>query len=517
MWLEAGWRALAADPQWQSALVLSLATGLASTLLSLFFSLWILSRVFATPAWQASVRTLPAMLALPHAAFALGMLALLAPTGWLMRFAALLADWHEPPAWPTVQDPWGVSLMLVLVLKETPFLLWICASQLQRDDTGPTLMRELQVAHTFGHSRASAWWRIAVPQLLPRLKWPLLAVLAYALTVVDVAQIIGPGSPPTLSVLAWQWLQSPDAAQIDQGTAAAWLLTFCLAVIAGLCRLTARQWPPAIRHWWTRGVVRAHAPIYAGHTRHDGLAMVLLGLPYAAVVLALLLGSFTGVWRFPELWPQILTLEAWSSVRTSPTTLQDTLSLGLASAAISLVWAVAWLELLPLKWDTRLRPLVYLPLILPAVLWVVGMQRLALHLGLENRWLGVMLTHSVAVLPYTLIALSPAYQGFDLRLWHTASSLGHGRWPFLLRVKWPLLRATLWSAFAVGFAVSVAQYLPTLYVGGGRISTVTTEAVTLASGGQRSLSAAFAWLQWTLPALAFTLAAWLGRPRWRTA
>jgi putative thiamine transport system permease protein len=32
----------------------------------------------------------------------------------------------------------------------------------------------------------------------------------------------------------------------------------------------------------------------------------------------------------------------------------------------------------------------------------------------------------------------------------------------------------------VGFAVSVAQYLPTLFVGAGRFNTVTTEAVTLA-------------------------------------
>ena len=62
-------------------------------------------------------------------------------------------------------------------------------------------------------------------------------------------------------------------------------------------------------------------------------------------------------------------------------------------------------------------------------------------------------------------------------------------------------------------AVSVAQYLPTLYVGEGRFSTVTTEAVTLASGGQRSLVAAYAWLQWLIPVLGFSLAAWLGKPR----
>jgi len=69
------------------------------------------------------------------------------------------------------------------------------------------------------------------------------------------------------------------------------------------------------------------------------------------------------------------------------------------------------------------------------------------------------------------------------------------------------------SAWAVGFAVSVAQYLPTLFVGAGRFNTVTTEAVTLAAGAQRSLTSAYAWLQWMLPVAGFVLAAWAGRPR----
>jgi putative thiamine transport system permease protein len=111
------------------------------------------------------------------------------------------------------------------------------------------------------------------------------------------------------------------------------------------------------------------------------------------------------------------------------------------------------------------------------------------------------------------MALGGAYSGFDVRLHQIAASLGHGRWVFLTRIKWPLLRAALGASFAVGFAVSVAQYLPTLYVGAGRFTTVTTEAVNLAAGAQRSLTAAYAWLQWLLPVLVFGVAAQLGRAR----
>jgi putative thiamine transport system permease protein len=69
---------------------------------------------------------------------------------------------------------------------------------------------------------------------------------------------------------------------------------------------------------------------------------------------------------------------------------------------------------------------------------------------------------------------------------------------------------------AVGFAVSVAQYLPTQFIGAGRYASVTTEAVTLASGGQRHTAAAFALLQALLPLLGFAAAAAVARVQHRT-
>lgn len=70
---------------------------------------------------------------------------------------------------------------------------------------------------------------------------------------------------------------------------------------------------------------------------------------------------------------------------------------------------------------------------------------------------------------------------------------------------------------AVGFAVSIAQYLPTLFAGGGRFVTVTTEAVALSSGGSRQTLAVQALLQIILPLSAFFIAAlipvWLTRNR----
>lgn len=501
------WAGLRADLQWPRALAMTLWTGVAATALSVALTAWLLAGSFPGPLWQRSVRVLSPMLAVPHAAFAIGLAFLIAPSGWLLR---LLSPWatgfEAPPPWPTTQDPWGLGLIAVLVAKEVPFLLWAAASQLQRADTATRLARELDAARSMGYTRQAAWWRVLWPQLWPRLNGPLIAVLAYSLTVVDMALVIGPTSPPTLAVLAWQWLLDADPGLNAQGAAAAWLLA-ALVGLAALAVQALTRW----LHWrqrWVRGTRGRPGPAQPRTWNLWPLAGA-----YGAVLAALAVGSVSGVWPFPQFWPVSFSLQGWESVGASARTLWVTLALATASSATALLWAVAWLECAPAAWDARLRRLVYLPLLLPSVLWVVGLHRLSLAWGIDARWPGLWLAHSLAAAPYVLIALSPAYQGFDARYAQIAASLRKGHWAFLLRVKWPLLKAALLAALAVGFAVSVAQFLPTLFVGAGRFDTVTTEAVTLASGAQRSLTAAYAWLQWLLPALVFAAAAWAGRPR----
>lgn len=504
------WRALADDKQTWPALALGLWSGLASTLLAAGLTAWLLRHSFGSPAWARMVRVLPAMLAVPHAAFAIGFALLIAPSGWLLRAVSPWASGlTEPPPWPTTQDPWALGLIAVLAAKEVPFLLWAAASHLQRPEVAQRLERELQVARSMGYCPGSAWWRVAWPQLRPRLRWPMLAVLAYSVTVVDLALVIGPSSPPTLAVLAWTWLLDADPATNAQGAAAAWLLAVALAIACAIAWVALAA--PGWRARWCnghRGVAPGAGAVLAGR---PGLGVLVA--TYLAVMLALATGSIFGVWPFPLLMPLALTFDAWVSVWNSAGTITSTLTLALASGATALAWSVAWLESAPPAWDHWLRRLVYLPLVLPSVLWVLGMHATMLVLGLDASWSGLWLAHSLACVPYVLITLSPAYTGFDPRYRQVSASLGHGLARFLLAVKWPLLRAALASALAVGAAVSVAQYLPTLFIGAGRFNTVTTEAVTLASGAQRSLTSAYAWLQWLLPVVGFLLAAWAGRPR----
>ncbi len=501
------WARLFDDPALLPALALSVWVGAAATLLSLALALLIVTHLHGTPIWASIERALGALLAVPHAAFAVGFALLLMPSGLLLRLVASLMGWDSPPDLSTVHDPLGLALIAGLVCKELPFLLWSIAALLRPVAQSAQLRLQLQAAQAMGYAPASVWWRVLWPQLLPRLALPLLAVWAYGASVVDMALVLGPTQPPTLAQLAWVWLLDADAASNAQGAAAALLVALVVAAGALLAMAALRLLRPALRARQVRGD-RPSAP------RATALVPPLLGalaLVYALVLAMLAFVSVASVWAFPSLWPQTVSFDAWQAVAGSLPVLARTSGLALASALTGVLLAVAWMETTPASWDRRAAPLVFATMLVPGVLLVAGIYQLMLSLRLDGSLAGLWLAHSLFTAPYALVALAPAYRGFDGRYEQTARALGRSRAAFLVRIKWPMLLAPVASALAVGFAVSVAQYLSTQFVGAGRHATVTTEALTLASGGQRTLLAAYALLQALLPALAFAAAWWLGR------
>jgi putative thiamine transport system permease protein len=110
------------------------------------------------------------------------------------------------------------------------------------------------------------------------------------------------------------------------------------------------------------------------------------------------------------------------------------------------------------------------------------------------------------VFPYLLLALADPWKSLDRRYARSAAALGVSPLATLFRVKLPILLRPILVASAIGFAVSVAQYLPTLFVGGGRVATLTTEAVAISSGGDRRAVGVLAFLQILLPFLVYVAA-----------
>src|SRR6056297_3443094 len=313
-------------------------------------------------------------------------------------------------------------------------------------------------------------------------------------------------------------MSDPDLTLRFQAAAGAVLQLGLVLAGLGLWRLLELAVARAGRAWIARG---GRGRRGAGHALRLG-ALVLGALAALAVIAGLggqVVWSFAGLWQFPDLLPDGFTLRNWD--RHGPRLagpVAETLIIAATATGLALLLTLACLEAEHrhgLRPATRALWLLYLPLIVPQVAFLAGFQPLCIAAGVDGGRAAVILAHLVFVLPYVFLSLSDPWRAWDRR-WATAgAALGASGWGVLWRVRAPMMLAPLLTAFAVGFAVSVGQYLPTLLIGGGRVPTLTTEAVALASGGDRRAIGVWALAQAGAAAAPFLLAALGPRLIWR--
>ena len=508
--LQQVWQQLFQWPGLAQSVWLSVFTGLTATFLSLIITLTILSLLWDGRFWNWVTLYIAPALALPHVAFAIGLGFLIAPSGWLVRVVTLLTGWGEPPQWLTVNDPQGFSLVLMLLIKSVPFLLLMCVGILHQLQP----QRQLMMAQSLGYDRIQAWWKVLVPQLYRQLKLPLCAVLVYGITVVDAALIIGPQLPAPLAVLVLRWFQNPDLNFRLLASAGALLLL--VVTLGGLLFWFAieRVLAPVARQVWLNGRKRVHHPLlWLAFSTLPVLALLSIGAN-----MVLFIWSFAGRWRFPDIFPSVITVEFWQHhIAQLAEPLLLAMQLGLVSSLAAVVASLVMLEYQNLRGR-------YWPLMLPCIALLIPQMTLFAGLPVvaeslfgagiyQYPWLLVSFGHLLMVFPYVYLGLHGAFKSFDHRYQTVALTMGASWTRAWWQIKWPMLKPAIVSAWAVGFSVSVVQYLPTLLLGGGRVLTVTTEAVAIGAGYDRRLAAIYGLTQALLPLLGFLFARFINRKK----
>lgn len=509
------WRQLVAYPGFTKSVWVSFYTSVSATVLSFALAIGFAAAWRGTRVFGILQRLVSPLLSVPHAAVALGMLFLLAPSGWLMRVASPWATgFTRPPDWATAPDPVGLVFILALVVKETPFLFLMTIAALNQ-------VRERDIvttARTLGYGPATAWLKCVLPLVYPQLRLPIYAVLAYSLSVIDVALVLAPATSPPLGVLILRWFNDPDLGY--QFVAAAGAMAQLAVVLVGLAvwRLLESVAGWAGRCWAAAGDRSAVDGPVASASLGGAVLLWALG---ASSLLGMAIWSVARHWRFPDAVPGGWSLTNW--VRRSEALIDlggVTVTVALAGAGIALILAVACLEHERrdgVKPTARALWLLYLPLLVPQVAFLFGAQILLVAVGIDGGWTALIWAHLLFVLPYVFLSLSDPFRAMDDRYRTTALCLGLQPSAVFWRVTVPMLLKPILVAFAVGFAVSVSQYLPTVFAGGGRLETLTTEAVSLAGGGDRRLIGMLVFAQSVLPFLTFLVAAavpaWVFRNR----
>jgi putative thiamine transport system permease protein len=494
---------------------LSFFTGLATTIISLTLVILFCASWHGTRLFTKIQRVLSPFLSVPHVTIAFGLSFLLAPSGWFFR---LTSPWAtgivRPPDIIITQDPLGMTLVAALVIKEVPFLFLMTLAAINQINYA----QNLTVARSLGYGAIAAWLKTVFPKVYQQIRLPIFAVLAYAISVVDVAIVIAPTTPPPLAVQLVRWFNDPEILMRFIASAGA-ILQFILVILAlGVWWICEKIITNLGRKWvfigwrftcdkWLRLIT--------------AICLILVFVVAFFSLVSMAIWSISGDWRFPSAFPQTLSMQTWiNNANELYLAAWNTLVIGFITCIVSLILTIGCLEneiRIGKKAQNKSLLLLYTPMLIPQVAFLFGTQIMLILLRIDGSWLAIIWTHLIFVLPYVFISLADPYRSWDKRYANTASCLGARPLRLIICVKLPMLLRPILISAAVGFAVSVGLYLPTVFAGAGKFDTLTTEAVNLAASGNRRTIGTYALLQMLLPFFAFALAtaipSWLHRNR----
>lgn len=419
--------------QWtgiERSLLLSVSSSLISSYLALIICFAILAGLWDSKHWQRIEQVLAALLALPHVAFAIGFAFLFSSTGIISRLFYAMTGGQlltHSATW-LVHDPYALGLTMALALKEVPFLLLMSIPVLQQLQIRPLL----KIGASLGYSTPQTWYQLIFPQWLPRMRFALFAVISYGISVVDLSLILGPNTPPTFAVLVWQWFNDPDLQRIPRAAAGALLLLGLASLMLLWVIFIERGIIGYYRQWMCSGRRRLLMPGKILFAFVSGISLVIFPI--------MLLWSVAQRWRFPDLWPSEVSLRFWINEWPNMLpALYQSLQLAIISGSLAVLFAI-------ISHEYRLKSAKYIssywllmPMLLPAISILFGMQIMTLLLQGSYYTLWVMWGHVFFAFPLVYLALDGPWQSYPRTYQQIASSLGKSDWQIFWSIKARLL------------------------------------------------------------------------------
>jgi spermidine/putrescine transport system permease protein len=119
-----------------------------------------------------------------------------------------------------------------------------------------------------------------------------------------------------------------------------------------------------------------------------------------------------------------------------------------------------------------IQTLVFMPMVIPVVVFGISLLLFFRGIGLEPGILTVTLSHMVRSLPFAVMIISTSLTGFDPTLEEAAADLGANEFSIFRRVILPLILPGLIGAALISFTISFDEFVVTFFVAGGGIRTL---------------------------------------------
>lgn len=204
-------------------------------------------------------------------------------------------------------------------------------------------------------------------------------------------------------------------------------------------------------------------------------ALVLLFLVLPTFVLIPLSFSSARYLTFP---PPSYSLQWYEAYLGNPAWMEATFrSLRIALAAAIGAAILGTLAALGMSRMSRLSRYIFTglmlsPLLIPNIIFALGLYQLYSALGLIGTETGLAMAHMVLGLPYVIITVSAALSARDHHLAAAARSLGAGPASVFRFIQFPLLRNSILAGGFLAFIASFDEVLIAIFISGARTATL---------------------------------------------
>ena len=495
-------------PGISKSIILSFFTGFLSTILALFFSQLIILSIFRSRIYSFLKIIISPLLALPHVTMAIGLLFIFSPSGLFLRFfSPWLTGFERPPNIFIIPDDYGFFLILGLVLKEIPFFILVSISAIEQFSA----RKIFNLGKSLQHTTFSVWCFLLFPLIYRRIRLIVFIVIAFAASVVDMSLLLAPSTPSTLAIQILQNYQSSEPTSLFIASNLALIQVLVILILFLIWFLLEKLL--INKHLFTFLV---NASSYKNNlVKHSTLALILIlsVLSFLTIISSFLWGLGSD-WYFPNLFPTNINFEMLKKF------LNENKSLIFVSVLIPLIVSILsclivtlWVEITESlnKRSQFLEWFIFLPLLIPQISFLIGIQSFLIPLNFSNFLLPLIIVELFYVIPYAFIILAPAFRTISKDFLKVASSLGKNRFERLIFVKIPMIMPTFLLSIAIGMLVSFALYTPVYFIGAGRVTTLTVEALNLSlSGAKKDLGVATIF-QIIIPIIILLLVSWYKR------
>jgi spermidine/putrescine transport system permease protein len=207
--------------------------------------------------------------------------------------------------------------------------------------------------------------------------------------------------------------------------------------------------------------------------RHALTACAFLALGYLLLpVLVVMLFSFNAPsGRFNYIW-EGFTLDNWTNWDAAPG-IRDAVITSLQIGALSTIAATVLGTLLALaivrhrfRGRGAVNILVFLPMSTPEIVLGASLLTLFIQGRVVTGFATIFIAHVMFIVSYVVVTVKARLIDFDRHLEEAAMDLGANEWTTFRKVTLPLLAPAIISAAALGFALSIDDFVITYFVAG---------------------------------------------------